>query len=110
MTAASRFLPAAFAAAFLCQAAFAAEVGPPMLDISRQCDVQSRHNATAMSECIVAESEARAELLQNWSKYSEGDAEKCIKLGRKAKRLPYSAMARCLTADAAPVPAAHKPQ
>ena len=63
-----------------------------------------------MSECGGAESEARAEMLQNWSKYPDGDAEKCIKLGRKAKRLPYSAMARCLAADAAPVQAVHKPR
>ena len=89
-------------------AALAAEVAPPMLDINRQCDAQNRHNATAMSECVVAESEARAELLQNWSKYPDGDAEKCIKLGRKAKRLPYSAIAKCLTAEAATLPPAHK--
>ena len=97
-------------AGLLSQAAFAAEIGPPMLDINRQCDAQSRHNATAMSECVVAESEARAELLQSWSKYSDGDAEKCVKLGRKAKRLPYSAMAKCLAAEPTSVPMARQAQ
>lgn len=78
----------------------ATELAPPMLDISRQCDASSRHNVRAMSECVVAESEARAELLQNWSKISDGNAQKCIKAGRKAKRLPYSTMAKCLSVDA----------
>ena len=55
---------------------------------------------TAMSECVVAESEARAELLQNWTKYSDDSAEKCIKASRKARRLPYTAMAKCLSVEA----------
>ena len=79
----------------------AATIGPPMLDIPHQCESGSRHNATALSECIVAESEARAEVLQNWTKYSDDRAEKCIKAGRKAKRLPYTAMAKCLSVEAA---------
>ena len=84
------------------EVACAADIAPPMLDISRQCDASSRHNVRAMSECVVAESEARAELLQNWTKYSDSNAEKCIKAGRKAKRLPYTAMVKCMSPDAAP--------
>ena len=72
-----------------------------MLDISRQCEAGARHNATAMSECVVAESEARTELLQNWTKYSDDSAERCIKAGRKARRLPYTAMAKCLSVETA---------
>lgn len=79
----------------------AATVAPPMLDITRQCDVNSRHNVTAMSECVVAESEARSDLLQHWTKLSDTAVEKCIKLGRKAKRLPYTAMEKCLAPDIA---------
>ena len=105
-----RISPAALLLVLLGQPASAAQIGPPMLDITRQCDAVNRHNARAMSECVVAESEARAEMLQNWSKYPDDDAEKCVKLGRKAKRLPYSAMARCLATDATPMQATHKPQ
>ncbi len=90
--------------------ALAAEVGPPMLDIAGQCGAVNRRNATAMSECVVAESEARADMLQNWAKYSNDDAEKCIKFGRKAKRLPYSAMAKCLSAEPTAASAAHTPR
>ncbi len=79
--------------------ATAATIAPPMLDISHQCDVATRHNVTAMSECIVAESEARADLLQHWDKLPDGDVEKCVKLARKAKRQPYTAMETCLAAD-----------
>ncbi len=71
-----------------------------MLDISRQCEAGAGRNATAMSECVVAESEARAELLQNWTKYSDDSAEKCIKASRKVRRLPYTAMAKCLSVEA----------
>ena len=78
----------------------AANIAPPMLDITRQCETMARRNVTAMSECVVAESEARAELLQNWTKFSDASAEKCIKAGRKAMRHPYSAMAKCLSVDA----------
>ena len=53
-----------------------------------------------MSECVVAESEARAELLQNWAKYPDDIAEKCIKASRKARRLPYTAMAKCMSVAA----------
>ncbi len=77
----------------------AAQIGPPMFDVTRQCDIASRHNATAMSECIVAESEARADLLQNWAKYSDDGAERCIKAGRKAVRRPYAAMAKCMSPE-----------
>ena len=70
-----------------------------MLDITRQCDVNSRHNVTAMSECVVAESEARAELLQKWDKLSDASVAKCIKIGRKARRLPYTTMAKCIEVE-----------
>ena len=79
----------------------AATIAPPMLDITRQCDAASRHNVTVMSECVVAESEARADLLQHWDKLPDGDADKCVKLGRKAKRQPYIAMEKCLADDLA---------
>ena len=74
----------------------AATIAPPMLDITRQCDANTRHNVTAMSECVVAESEARADLLQHWDKLADVDVDKCVKLGRKAKRQPYTAMEKCL--------------
>ena len=80
--------------------AHATTYAPPMLDISAQCG-RTFHNASAMSECVVAESEARAELLSHWAKYSDAGAEKCIKLGRKAKRQPYVAMAKCLEPETA---------
>lgn len=76
-------------------AAQATNFAPPMLDISAQCG-RSFHSASAMSECVVAESEARAELLSHWGKYTDAGAQKCIMLGRKAKRQPYTAMAKCL--------------
>ena len=72
-----------------------------MFDISRQCDAASRHNATAMSECVVAESEARAELLQNWARYSDEAVGKCSKAAHKATRHPYGVMAKCMTPELA---------
>ena len=81
------------------QFAAAADIPPPMLDITRQCDAASRHNVRAMSECVVAESEARAELLSNWSKYSDTSADKCIKVGHKAKRQPYTPRAKCMSLE-----------
>lgn len=81
------------------QRGLAATIAPPMLDITHQCDAVSRHNVTAMSECVVAESEARADLLQHWDKLPDDDVDKCVKLGRKAKRQPYTAMEKCLAAD-----------
>ncbi len=77
----------------------AATIAPPMLDITHQCDASTRHNVTAMSECVVAESEARTDLLQHWDKLPDGDVEKCVKLGRKAKRQPYTVMEKCLASD-----------
>jgi len=65
-----------------------------MLDITHQCNAMARRNATLMSECVVAESEARADLLSHWSKLPDEAAERCIKLGRKAKRQPYVAMVK----------------
>ena len=83
----------------------AASIAPPMFDIARQCNVSSRHNVTAMSECVVAESEARSDLLQHWDKLSDDATEKCIKLGRRSKRFPYVAMEKCLSADLSAAPA-----
>ena len=80
--------------------AAATDFAPPMLDISTQCG-RNFHSASAMSECVVAESEARAELLSHWAKYTDAGADKCIKLGRKAKRQPYTAMAKCLEPETA---------
>ncbi len=88
----------------------ATDFAPPMLDISAQCGRNFR-SASAMSECVVAESEARAELLSHWAKYTDAGAQKCIMIGRKAKRQPYTAMAKCLepeTTAAAAQPASDK--
>ena len=81
--------------------ASAATIAPPMLDITHQCDAVTKHNVTAMSECVVAESEARADLLQHWGKLPDDNVEKCVKFGRKAKRQPYTAMEKCLAPDIA---------
>ena len=90
---------ATLAATVATSPALAARIGPPMFDITGQCDASHPHNADAMSECVVAESEARTQILQNWSKYSDAGAEKCIAAGRKAKRLPYTAMVRCMSVE-----------
>lgn len=79
----------------------AATVPPPLLDITRQCDQITHRNATAMSECVVQESEARAEVLQKWERFSNGDAQRCIKLAGKARKYPYTTMAKCLAEPAA---------
>ena len=81
---------------------------PPMLDIAGQCG-RTFHGASAMSECVVAESEARAELLSHWDKYPDAAAEKCIKLGRKTNRQPYTAMAKCLAPETAALPTPQTP-
>ena len=86
--------------------AAAASIAPPMLDISRQCNAMAHRNTQLMSECIVAESEARADLLQHWSKLPDASVERCIKLGAKAKRQPYVAMETCLSPDIAATAAA----
>lgn len=78
----------------------ATSFNPPMLDISAQCG-RAFHSASAMSECVVAESEARAELLSHWNKYTDAGAQKCITLSRKVKRQPYTAMAKCLEPETA---------
>lgn len=91
-------------------AVHATNYAPPMLDISAQCG-RNFHSASAMSECVVAESEARAELLSHWAKYTDAGAQKCITVARKAKRQPYTAMAKCLepeTTAAAAQPASEK--
>lgn len=73
-----------------------------MHDIAAQCGASTRRNVTAMSECIVAESEARAEVLSRWDKLSDASAEKCLKLGTKAKtnkKYPYSTLAKCVAVE-----------
>ncbi len=102
-------VPSAFLSAGVwCGAASAATFGPPLLDITQNCGSIARRNVAAMSECIVAESEARAEILQRWAKFSDATADKCVKLGRKNRKYPYTAMAKCLAepADMRPVKAA----
>ena len=86
--------------------ASAATIAPPMLDVTHQCNTIAHRNATLMSECVVAESEARADLLAHWTKLPDDAVERCIKLGRKAKRQPYVAMQKCLSPDIAAASAA----
>ncbi len=83
----------------------AATIAPPMLDVTRQCNAMSHGNTTLMSECVVAESEARADLLQHWGKLPDEAVDRCVKLARKAKRQPYVAMEKCLSAELAGPPA-----
>jgi hypothetical protein len=82
----------------------AATIRPPMYDIIRQCDQVSHRNATAMSECVVAESETRADLLQRWSKLDDASVSKCMKSSRKIRHSTYAALAKCLTV---PDPTSH---
>lgn len=87
----------------------AATITPPMLDITRQCGASSRRNMRAMSECVVAESEARAEVLQKWNKLSDASAEKCIREGSKVKKFPYATLAKCVAVEPVDMQAASKP-
>ncbi len=82
----------------------AATTMPPMLDINTQCEAAHRKNVDAMSECVVAESEARAGILRRWDKIPEATAAGCLKTNRKGKRLSYVALAKCLGDDAADQP------
>lgn len=84
--------------------AAAASIAPPMLDITHQCETGGKRSSSAMSECVVAESEARAEILQKWNSVSDASAEKCIKTGRKGKKMPYTSIARCLSNEASIAP------
>ncbi len=87
----------------------AATTMPPLLDINAQCEAAHGKNADAMSECVVAESEARAAVLQRWDKVPEATAGACLKLSRKVKRRPYVTLAKCLADDGSgPAPAAAK--
>ena len=81
--------------------AHAATTMPPMLDINAQCEATHRKNADAMSECVVAESEARADILRRWDKLPEATAAGCLKVKSKGKRLSYVALGKCLGDDAA---------
>ena len=81
--------------------AAATSLAPPMLDINAMCEAGHKRNVDAISECVVAESEARSEILQKWDKISDADAQRCIKLSRKARKLPYDALAKCLPVVAA---------
>ena len=89
--------------------AAATTIAPPMLDITHQCNAMAHKNATLMSECVVAESEARADLLTHWTKLPDDAVERCLKLGRKAKRQPYVAMQKCLSPDIAAMGATAPP-
>jgi hypothetical protein len=88
--------------------ASATSLAPPMLDINAMCEAGHKRNVDAISECVVAESEARSEILQKWDKVSDADAQRCIKLSRKTKKLPYDALARCLPVVAAAPPVTPK--
>ena len=87
----------------------AATSAPPMLDITHQCNAIAHKNATMMRECVVAESEARADLLAHWAKLPDASVDRCVKLGRKSKRQPYVAMQKCLSPDIAAASAAAPP-
>ena len=80
-------------------AARAATFAPPMLDISRQCNAMAHRNTALMSECVVAESEARADLLQHWERLPDASVERCLQAGKKVKRQPYVALEKCLSPD-----------
>ena len=92
--------------AFGLSPAFAATLAPPMLDISHQCEIASGKNVTAMSECVVAESIARSDLLRHWDKLADNDVRICLKANQKAKRRPYSMLAKCLSVTEAGDPKA----
>ncbi len=101
-----RLAPSTFRAVLLLAAglncawgAVAATSAPPFLDINAQCEAAHRKNVDAISECVVAESEARSEILQKWDKVPDADAATCLKSSRKSKRLPYVALAKCLSTE-----------
>jgi hypothetical protein len=106
-------LLAALAGAAFPVAAPAATIAPPMLDIPRGCNALAHKNMRLMSECIVAESEARADLLQHWQKLPDASVERCLKLNAKdakAKKQPYVAMENCLAPDLSAAAAAPQPE
>ena len=82
----------------------AATLAPPLLDISKMCEVASGRNAAAMSECVVAESIARSDLLRMWDKLADADVQVCLKASRKAKHRPYGALSKCLSVAAVDAP------
>ena len=82
---------------------------PPMLDIAKQCNAMAHKNTTLMSECVVAESEARADLLQHWDKLPNASVERCLKAGKTVKRQPYVALEKCLSPEIAGAPSVPKP-
>ena len=79
----------------------AATTMPPLLDINARCEAAHRKNADAMSECVVAESEARSTILRGWDKVSDAKAASCLKSSLKNARGPYVALAKCLGNDVA---------
>ena len=66
----------------------------------------AHRNTTLMSECVVAESEARADLLQHWAKLPDDAVARCLKAGRTVKRQPYVALEKCLSPELAATAAA----
>ena len=79
----------------------AATTMPPLLDINARCEAAHRKNADAMSECVVAESEARATILRGWDKVPDAKAASCLKSSLKNARGPYATLAKCLGDDVA---------
>ncbi len=87
----------------------AATTMPPLLDINARCEAAHRKNVDAMSECVVAESEARATILRTWDEVPEAKASACLKASRKNERSPYVTLAKCLGDEASnQAPAAKK--
>ena len=78
----------------------AATTTPPLLDINARCEAAHKKNVEAISECVVAESEARATVLRTWDKVPEAKAASCLKLNRKITRSPYVTLVKCLGDDA----------
>lgn len=92
-----RLFSASFVLTIALSPARAATLAPPLLDISRLCEIASGKNMTAMSECIVAESIARSDLLRKWDKLADADVRICLKANQKVKHRPYVALAKCLS-------------
>ena len=98
--AAARLVAFCLAAGHVLSGAQAATTMPPLLDINARCEAAHKKNVDAMSECVVAESEARAAILRTWEKVPDAKAAGCLKLSRKSVRSPYVTLAKCLGDDA----------
>ena len=98
--AAARLVVLCLAPGTVLSGAHAATTMPPLVDINALCEAAHKKNVDAISECVVAESEARARILQTWDKVPDAKAASCLKSSRKSARLPYVALAKCLGNDA----------